>query len=392
MISINSSRNCARTPVTKTDAEDEAHMAHALRLAARGLGRCWPNPAVGCVIVQGGQIVGRGTTAPGGRPHAEPQALAQAGALARGATAYVTLEPCAHHGKTPPCADALVQAGVARVVTALQDPDPRVNGGGHARLRAAGIRVATGVLQDQARAQQAGFLSRVQRGRPMVTLKLAVSLDGRIATASGESRWITGPQARARVHLMRATHDAVLVGGGTARADDPELTVRDLGIGWQPVRVIASAALDVPRGGRLAASVSASPLWLVHGADASAEARAFWLGLGASLIEVASNAGTLDAGSVLQALGDRGLTRVLCEGGGALAASMLRAGLVDRLVVFGAGLALGAEGRPGIGALGLAALADAPRFVLIGTQALGGDVMQDWVAGDDFMQNMKFSA
>lgn len=177
-------------------AEDRRHMAHALALARRGLGRVWPNPAVGCVIVRDGVVVGRGVTAPGGRPHAEPQALAMAGAAARGATAYVTLEPCAHHGKTGPCANALVAAGVARVVTALEDPDPRVSGGGHAILRAAGIVVATGVMEAEARALQQGFLSRVTLGRPMLTLKLALSVDGRIATASGESRWITGPEAR----------------------------------------------------------------------------------------------------------------------------------------------------------------------------------------------------
>ncbi|MFN3293016.1 MAG: bifunctional diaminohydroxyphosphoribosylaminopyrimidine deaminase/5-amino-6-(5-phosphoribosylamino)uracil reductase RibD, partial [Gemmobacter sp.] len=209
-------------------------MAHALALARRGLGRVWPNPSVACVIVQGGRVVGRGVTAPGGRPHAEPQALAQAGAAARGATAYVTLEPCAHHGRTPPCAAALVAAGVARVVSALQDPDPRVSGGGHGMLRAAGIAVTTGVLAAEAAALQRGFLTRVTQGRPMVTLKLALSLDGRIATATGESRWITAAPARARVHLMRACHDAVLVAGGTARADDPELTVRGLGVAHQP--------------------------------------------------------------------------------------------------------------------------------------------------------------
>ncbi|MFA5581617.1 MAG: bifunctional diaminohydroxyphosphoribosylaminopyrimidine deaminase/5-amino-6-(5-phosphoribosylamino)uracil reductase RibD, partial [Paracoccaceae bacterium] len=188
-------------------------MAHALALGRRGLGNVWPNPAVGCVIVAGGRIVGRGFTRPGGRPHAEVVALAQAGPAARGATAYVTLEPCAHHGVTPPCSDALIAAGVARVVVALGDPDPRVNGGGIARLRAAGVAVTTCVGAVEARHDQRGFLSRITRGRPMVTLKLATSLDGRIATAGGESRWITAPPARRMVHAMRARHDAVMVGG-----------------------------------------------------------------------------------------------------------------------------------------------------------------------------------
>ncbi len=220
--------------------DDPRHMAHALGLARRGLGRVWPNPAVGCVLVKGSRVLGRGFTQPGGRPHAETVALAAAGEGARGATAYVTLEPCAHHGRTPPCAGALAAAGVARVVTAIEDPDPRVSGRGHAMLRAAGIAVTEGVLAEEARALQRGFLSRVVRGRPMVTLKLAASLDGRIATAAGESRWITGPGARARVHAMRAMHDAVMVGAGTARADDPMLTVRGLGVDHQPVRVVAA--------------------------------------------------------------------------------------------------------------------------------------------------------
>ncbi|MCB2111260.1 MAG: bifunctional diaminohydroxyphosphoribosylaminopyrimidine deaminase/5-amino-6-(5-phosphoribosylamino)uracil reductase RibD, partial [Rhodobacteraceae bacterium] len=265
-------------------------MSLALALGRRGLGRVWPNPAVGCVIVREGRIVGRGRTADGGRPHAETVALAEAGAAAEGATAYVSLEPCAHHGQTPPCAEALIAAGVARVVTALEDPDPRVAGRGHAMLRAAAIAVTTGVMEPEARAGQQGFLTRVRLGRPMLTLKLAASLDGRIATASGESRWITGPEARRRVHAMRATHDAVLVGAGTARADDPELTVRGLGPTPmpqpvpQPVRVVAARGLDLPRGGKLAKTIAEAPLWLLHGSGAPSAARADWQALGARLI------------------------------------------------------------------------------------------------------------
>ena len=356
-------------------------MAHALRLASRGLGRVWPNPAVGCVIVAEGRVVGRGWTQPGGRPHAEAGALAQAGAAARGATAFVTLEPCAHHGRTPPCAAALVAAGVARVVTALTDPDPRVSGGGHAMLRAAGIAVTEGVQAAAARRLNAGFLSRVTRGRPILTLKLATSLDGRIATAAGESRWITGPAARLRVHAMRAAHDAVLVGGGTARADDPELTVRGLGTDWQPARIVAAAGLDLPRAGRLAASVAAGPLWLLHAPDAPAAAQAFWSGLGARLLAVPRGAdGALDPVAMLARLGDEGLTRVYCEGGGALAAALLRAGVADRLAVFAAGLALGADGRPALGPLPPGPLAAAPRFALQGVEAVGPDILSHWDA------------
>lgn len=358
-------------------AHDIRHMSHALELAARGSGRVWPNPAVGCVIVAGHRVVGRGWTQDGGRPHAETMALMQAGTAARGATAFVTLEPCAHHGKTPPCADALIAAGVARVVVAMDDPDRRVNGAGLDRLRAAGIVVDTGVCEARAQALQAGFVSRITRGRPMVTLKLAVSLDGRIATASGESRWITGPGARRAVHAMRARHDAVLVGGGTARADDPSLDVRGLGVDRQPVRVVFSRGLDLPLTGRLAATACDVPVWICHGADADPGLVQVWTDLSARLFAVPGGR-ALDAGAALQALGKAGLTRVFCEGGGALAASLLQAGLVDRLVVFGAGVALGAEGRAALGPLGLSRLDAAPRFDLLESRVVDGDVMNVW--------------
>jgi len=354
-------------------------MALALSLGARGQGRCWPNPAVGCVIVNNGRIVGRGWTQPGGRPHAEVVALAQAGAQARGASAYVSLEPCAHIGQTPPCATALVQAGVARVVTALEDPDPRVAGGGHAMLRQAGIAVQTGVMAAEARRAHRGFLLNRTEGRPALTLKLASSFDGRIATATGESQWITGPGARRMVHAQRARHDAVMVGGGTARADDPMLTVRGMGVAAQPLRIVCSRRLDLPLDGKLAQSAGDVPLWLCHGDSAPEPARAAWERLGARLIEVPIGAGgQLDPLALLQALRQAGLTRVFCEGGGALAASLLMAGMVDELVGFTAGLAIGAEGFPALGAMGLDALAEAPRFSLVETRAVGGDVMHCW--------------
>ncbi|MGC9420665.1 MAG: bifunctional diaminohydroxyphosphoribosylaminopyrimidine deaminase/5-amino-6-(5-phosphoribosylamino)uracil reductase RibD [Rhodovulum sp.] len=362
--------------------DDARFMALALALGARGQGRTWPNPAVGCVIAKDGRLLGRSWTAPGGRPHAEPIALAQAGAAARGATAYVSLEPCSHHGRTPPCAEALVAAGVARVVTALEDPDARVAGRGHAILRAAGIEVTTGMLEAAARRAHRGFLLNRTQGRPALTLKLASSFDGRIATATGESRWITGPEARRMVHAMRARHDAVMVGGGTARADDPDLTVRDLGVAHQPVRVVCSRRLDLPLDGRLAQSADSVPLWLCHGADADPARVAAWTARGARMIEVdLAPGGQLDPQGVLRALGAAGLTRVFCEGGGSLAASLLSAGLVDELVGFTAGLALGAEGWPALGALGLDRLPEAPRFRLIETRPVGGDVLHVWEAG-----------
>lgn len=323
-------------------------MAHALRLARRGLGNVWPNPAVGCVIVKEGRVVGRGWTQPGGRPHAEPVALAQAGAAARGATVYVTLEPCAHHGKTPPCAEALIKAGVGRVVTAFVDPDPRVGGRGHAMLRAAGIAVTVGLREAEARALQRGFLSRITLGRPMLTLKLATSFDGRIALASGESQWITGPEARRHVHALRLGHDAVMVGGGTARADHPSLNVRGFGAVKQPVRIIVSSGAlpDLPAEGP-----DFGPLWQMSDRDPA---------------------------TVLAELGQRGLTRVFCEGGGQLAASLLQADLVDELVGYSAGLAIGARGRPAIGAFDLARLADAPRFTLRDSRSIGADLFHRW--------------
>jgi diaminohydroxyphosphoribosylaminopyrimidine deaminase / 5-amino-6-(5-phosphoribosylamino)uracil reductase len=314
-------------------ATDRRFMALAIALGRRGLGQVWPNPAVGCVIVGGGRILGRGWTQPGGRPHAETVALAQAGDAARGATVYVSLEPCAHHGKTPPCAQALVAAGVGRVVSALEDPDPRVRGSGHRLLESKGTPVTTGVLAPEARAANAGFLSRIERGRPWLTLKLALTLDGRIATATGESRWITGPEARRRVHAMRLSHDAVLVGGGTARSDDPALTVRGMGPVRQPVRLVASRRLDLPRDGTLARTIPEAPLWLLHDPATAAPADgAAWEAVGARLMPCpAGRDGQLDPVALLAALGEAGLTRVLCEGGGTFAASLLGAGLVDEL-------------------------------------------------------------
>jgi diaminohydroxyphosphoribosylaminopyrimidine deaminase/5-amino-6-(5-phosphoribosylamino)uracil reductase len=361
--------------------EDRHFMRLAIRLGARGLGQVWPNPAVGCVLVRDGRILARGWTQAGGRPHAETMALAQAGSQARGATAYVSLEPCAHHGKTPPCSEALIGAGVARVVTPMTDPDPRVAGAGHARLRAAGIEVVEGVEAEAARAGHAGFLTRITQGRPFITLKLALTLDGRIATATGESRWITGPEARRYVHGLRARHDAVMIGAGTARADDPDLRVRDLGITCQPIRIVVAQGLDLPLTARLAQSAREVPLWLLHGAQAPLRMRAAWQCQGAELVEIrAEAAGGLEPSGLVQTLGARGLTRVFCEGGGALGASLLRAGVVDEVVILSVGKLIGAEGRAGIGGLGVAALADAPRFDLIETRALGGDILHRWRA------------
>lgn len=307
-------------------------------------------------------------------------ALAQAGPTARGATAFVTLEPCAHTGQTGPCAQALIEAGVARVVVAVEDPDERVAGRGLDMLRQAGIAVSVGLCAAEARRDLAGFLSRIERQRPMLTLKLASSFDGRIATGTGQSQWITGPEARRAVHMMRARHDAVMVGGGTARQDDPSLTVRDLGVARQPVRVVVSRRLDLPLMSKLARTATDIPLWICHGADADPQLQSTWAGLGAKLVPCAVKAGQLDMVDILERLAQDGLTRVFCEGGGQLAASLLEARLVDRLVGFTAGLGIGAEGLPSIGALGLSHLHGAPRFTLDMVRQVGGDVLHEWVS------------
>ncbi len=372
---------------------DHTHMRAAITLAERGLGGTWPNPSVGCVIVSpAGHVVGRGRTGLRGRPHAETQALAAAGAAARGGTAYVSLEPCSHHGQTPPCADALVAAGIARVLVACGDPDPRVNGHGLAKLRAAGVEVRTGVLEQAARETLAGFFARVTLGRPVVTLKLATTLDGRIATRTGESQWITGPQARRAAHALRGQHDAVMVGAGTVAADDPALTCRIPGYAHRPaVRVVADGKLRTSPDRQLVRTAYEAPTWLLYHTDGPPDdvtlygappgdllpSRAQRLAeAGARCVPVPEGPDGIDLPAALQALGTRGLTSVLVEGGEKLASALLRADLVDRLVWFHAGAVIGGDGRPALERLGIGALADMRRFALLDTpRACGPDVM-----------------
>lgn len=353
-------------------------MRLALTLGQRGLGNVWPNPAVGCVLINNGRVVGRGWTQPGGRPHAEVHALSQAGESAKGATAYVTLEPCAHQGQTGPCAKALITAGVTRVVSATQDPDTRVSGKGYEILKSAGISLTQNILKDQADAAHAGFFSRIQKNRPFVTLKLASSLDGRIATKTGDSRWITGPKSRRAVHLMRAHHDAILVGRNTVAQDDPDLTVRDMGLAHHsPVRVVLDSGLKLPATGRLASSAAQFPLWICHSEHAKATEK--WLQTGAVPLACTTDPqGRVEIENVLSTLADRGITRLFVEGGGQVAASLLRAGLVDQLALFTAGVAIGSDGLANLASLGTYALADAPSFTRISVTPLGPDILSIW--------------
>jgi diaminohydroxyphosphoribosylaminopyrimidine deaminase/5-amino-6-(5-phosphoribosylamino)uracil reductase len=356
-------------------------MRAALALARRGLGRTWPNPTGGCVLVREGRVVGRGFTQHGGRPHAESEALRMAGEAVQGSTAYVTLEPCSHHGKTPPCADALVKAGIARAVVALQDPDPRVSGRGNTALQAAGIEVAKGLCEAEATELNAGFLTRIRHGRPLVTAKAATGLDGRIATHKGESRWITGPAARARAHLLRVTHDAVMLGIGTAAIDDPQLTVRLPGLAAaSPVRIVVDARLRLPLTHQLVRTAKEIPTWIVTSDEADAGRVAALAECGVEVIAVGRDpqGEYPDLQAALQALGQRGLTRVLVEGGGHLLAALLRAQLVDRLVWFRAGLMLGGDGVPVAVAFGVDRLDEAPRFVRQSVEPCGDDVVETW--------------
>lgn len=360
---------------------DRRHMAAALSLAARGLGAVWPNPSVGCVIVRDGQVVGRGRTGAGGRPHGETEALRQAGEAARGATAYVTLEPCNHHGKTPPCTEALMAAGLARVVIACQDPDPRVLGTGIARLRGAGMAVDVGLLEAEARDLNQGFFLRILDGRPLITLKLATTLDGRIATRHGESRWITGEVARSWGHALRASHDAIMVGIGTALADDPDLTCRLPGLeDRSPVRIVVDSRLRLPMTSRLVRTAATVPTWIVtlKGGCAEDRCRAFQ-DCGVTLVEVEHGPmGELPIAAALSALGARGLTRVLVEGGARLAASLFAAGLVDRLEWFRAARLFGGDALPASVGFGLDRIADAPAFTRIAVRQAGDDVLESY--------------
>jgi len=362
---------------------DNNAMRAAISLAGRGLGSVWPNPAVGCVLVREDldwRTVGRGWTQPSGRPHAETEALDRASDMAQGSTAFVSLEPCNHEGDTPPCTEALIQAGINRCVIALEDPDPRVSGRGIKRLAEAGIDVSTGICEDQARNLNLGFLTRIYKGRPLFTLKTATTLDGRVATSEGDSKWITGAPARAFAHGMRANHDAIMVGIGTALADAPSLTCRLPGLeDRSPVRIIADSKLRLPLDCPLVDTAGSVPTWVVTVEGADKDKTKGLEEKGVLVIKAEADAnGRPDLDWVATELGRRGLTRVLVESGGELAAALVKKDLIDRLAWFRSPKLFGDDGRGAVAAFGIDGLADAPAFARETVSDAGNDVLETY--------------
>ena len=351
-------------------------MALAIALGKRGLGRCWPNPSVGAVVVEpsSGQVISCGWTSPGGRPHAEVNALTDAGAATRGATLYATLEPCAHWGRTPPCSDAVIAAGIARVVYGVVDPDPRVAGAGLARLRAHGVSVTEGPLMAEARWLALGHELRITRGRPFVQLKLALDGDGMVPAGNGAPVWATGEVARTRGHLLRAEADAILVGRGTVLADDPDLTCRLPGLeSRSPVRVVLSRNADLPAQAKMLRNLERARVWVVHAIDAPVEnvSRLGAIGVECLAVETADNGG-LDIRAVARTLAERGITRLLVEGGPLVSAGFLRADLVDEAVLFQSRTPIdGACLQP----VGLSALSESAKYRLYQQTPVGADMM-----------------
>jgi diaminohydroxyphosphoribosylaminopyrimidine deaminase/5-amino-6-(5-phosphoribosylamino)uracil reductase len=363
--------------IRKAKDADRRFMQLALALGRRGQGRTWPNPAVGAVVVKDGIIVGRGWTQAGGRPHAEPEALRRAGEAARGATLYVTLEPCSHFGKSPPCADAVIAAGIKRVVAPIEDPNPDVAGQGHARLRAAGITVDVGLCAAEAAFDHAGHFRRVRDKRPHVILKLAVSPDGKIGAAGGKPVAITGEAARDRVHLLRAQSDAILVGIGTVLADDPLLTCRLPGMAARsPVRIVLDRSLRIPASSRLVHSARETPLWVI-GSELSEAAAATRLGAaGAQVLRIPPGGGAgLDLSAVLHALAAKGITRLMVEGGSRVASSFIAADLVDEIWLFRGAETIGEGGVDALAALPLSKITQSQAFKVHASETLAHDTL-----------------
>jgi diaminohydroxyphosphoribosylaminopyrimidine deaminase/5-amino-6-(5-phosphoribosylamino)uracil reductase len=359
-------------------ANDERFMALAFALGRRGLGNVWPNPAVGAVIVKDGVIIGRGWTQPGGRPHAEVEALRRAKKDAKGATMYVTLEPCSHQGKTPPCADAIIKAGLARVVSALDDPNPDVAGEGHKRLAAKGLKVDVGLGAEEAKRVHAGHIMRVTKGRPHVTLKLAISADGKIGAAGRKPVAISDTAARQRVFQMRAMRDAIMVGIGTVLSDNPALTARLPGMEQRsPVRVVLDATLKVPLMASVVATVRETPTWVFTSRRASEIAEDILRQKGCEVIRVAESNGELDLDEVMSALSEKGITRLLVEGGAKLAANLVASDLVDEAVLIRSEKTIGADGVDALEGAPLSALTD--RLPAHASEKLGADTIDTYM-------------
>ena len=354
--------------------DDERFMRLALGLGRRGLGNTWPNPAVGTVIVKDGMIIGRGWTQPGGRPHAETQALKRAGEAAKGAMLYTSLEPCSHTGKTRPCADAIVRAGIARVVSALEDPNPEVAGQGHKKLSDNGIRVDLGVLAEEARRAHAGHLRRITDARPHVMLKLAISSDGKAGLGGRRPIQLTGEVATEYVFRMRAQADAILVGIGTVLADNPALSCRLPGMFEQsPVRVVLDSTLKVPLATSVVATVRDTPTWIFAAQNASQIAEEILTDRGAKVVRVPGENGRLELGEILKVLAGEGITRLMVEGGPTVAASFVEADLVDEAVLLHAQQAIGAQGIDALEGMPLTALTQSPKLKLHRSEELGTD-------------------
>ncbi len=365
-------------------ADDERWMDAALAFGRRALGTTAPNPAVGAILVKDGRVIGAGATGPGGRPHGETIALLEAGSQARGATLYVTLEPCSHHGVTPPCAEAVAAAGVARVVCALEDPDVRVRGRGIALLRAAGVEVGVGLRGETARRDHLGHILRVTMGRPMLTLKIARTSDGYAAGDEHDTRLtITGAVANSRVQTLRATHDAIMVGIGTAIDDDPLLTVRLPGLEQKPLRIILDSRLRLPLSSRLVASANEIPTLAIAALDASVEREDELRTRGIEVVRVAIGADSrLDLAAALQHLGARGLTRVLSEGGPCVGSRLIGAGLADVVILFTATKPLGRPGQAALAPDAVTALDDRARYSETEVAVYGLDEMRRWEQTD----------
>jgi len=360
-------------------AQDERFMQLALALGRRSLGRAWPNPAVGAVVAKDGVILGRGWTQAGGRPHAETEALGRAGKAARGATIYTTLEPCSHQGKTPPCADAIIRAGIARVVSALEDPNPEVAGQGHARMREKGIAVEVGLCANEARRDHAGHIRRITQGRPQVLLKLAVSADGNVGAAGRKPIAITGEDARLEVSLLRAHSDAILIGIGTVLSDNPSLTCRLPGmLDHSPLRVVLDAQLRVPVSFSMVSTARETPTLIVCAPNVTPLAEQVLRDKGVEVLRLALTDGRFDIAQLLKALGERGITRLMVEGGPKVAASFVKANLVDEAVLFHAPKTI-PDGIPALEGLPFSALTD--RLKRVSSEPVGVDTMERFERG-----------